>query len=127
MNKEHREILLNLPADQEFVLLARMTLCGLGMIAGMDVGLIDDLRAATDECCDCLMHQPKKADRLELKAQLDGERLHCCFRAVRTDETQEGEPTDYELSKCVLETLMPDVTLQHDACGVGTIGFSLPL
>jgi len=127
MNEERREILLNLPADQEFVLLARMALCGLGMIAGLDVGLIDDVRAATDECCDCLMHQRKKATRIEMKAWLDQERMHCCFRAIRTDEAQAGEPTDFELSRCVLETLMPDVTLQQDACGVGTIGFSLPL
>lgn len=124
---EHREILLSLPADQEFVLLARMALCGLGMIAGLDVGLIDDVRAATDECCDCLLHQKNKAERIELKAWLDQERLHCCFRAIRTEKAQEGELGDFELSRCVLETLMPDVTLQHDTCGVGAIGFSLPL
>lgn len=127
MNNNRHEILLNLPADQEFVLLARMALCGLGMIGGLDVGLIDDLRAATDECCDCLMHQSRKAERIELKAWLDDERLHCCFRAIGTGETLDGAQSDQELSRCVLETLMPDVTLQHDECGVGAIGFSLPL
>ncbi len=127
MNAEHREILLNMPATQEFVLLARMALSGLGMIAGLDVGLIDDVRAATDECCDCLLHQQRKAARIELKAWVDGERMHCCFQAIRADETQDGPQNDTELSRCVLETLMPDVTLLHDACGVGSIGFSLPL
>lgn len=119
--------MLNLPADQEFVLLARMAMCGLAMIAGLDVGLIDDVRSATDECCDCLLHQPKKAERIELKAWLEADRLHCCFKAIRTDELQGGATADLELCRCVLETLMPDVTLQTDVCGVGTIGFSLPL
>ena len=127
MSAEHQEILLNLPADQEFVLLARMTLCGLGMIAGLDVGLIDDVRAATDECCDCLMHQSMKTQRIEMRAWLDGERLHCCFQAIHADELQPDAQTDHEVSRCVLETLMPDVSLHLDACGVGSIGFSLPL
>lgn len=127
MDTQQREIMLNLPADQEFVLLARMTLCGLGMIAGLDVGLIDDVRAATDECCDCLMHQSKIAERIELRAWLSGGRMHCCFRGVYSRESAPGQPVDQELSRCVLETLMPEVSIQKDACGLGTIGFSLPL
>ena len=43
MADQQREVILKLPADKEFVLLARMTLSGLGMIAGLDVDLIDDL------------------------------------------------------------------------------------
>jgi hypothetical protein len=127
MNEKQHEIMLDLPADQEFVLLARMALSGLGMIGGLDVGLIDDVRAAADECCDCLMHQSRKAERIKLTAWLDCGRMHCCFKAIRADEAQDGEPGDLEVSRCVLETLMPDVTLEKDACGVGTIGFSLPL
>lgn len=127
MNVEQHEIMLTLPADQEYVLLARMALCGLGMIAGLEVGLIDDVRAATDECCDCLLHQAQKAEKLEIRAWLSGERMHCCFRGVYSQEPSGLIPGDQELSRCVLETLMPDVTIHKDACGVGTIGFSLPL
>ena len=65
MADKQGEIMLSLPADKDYVLLARMVLSGLGMLAGMDVGLIDDLRTATNECCDCLLHQPMKAERLE--------------------------------------------------------------
>lgn len=127
MNDLKREIALSLPADQEFVLLARMALCGLGMLAGLDVGLIDDLRAATDEVCDCLLHQKRKAERIELKAWFTETRLHCAFKAVRANEQYAGECSDQELSRCVLETLMPDVALINDDCGVGEISFSLPL
>lgn len=127
MNDLKHEIMLSLPADREFVLLARMTLCGLGMLGGLDVGLIDDLRAATDEVCDCLLHQAKKAGRIELRAWLTDVRLHCSFKATRTGEAYVGECGDHEVSRCVLETLMPDVALINDDCGVGEISFSLPL
>ena len=127
MPEKRGEITLNLPADRDFVLLARMALSGLGMIAGLDVDLIDDLRAATDECCDCLLHQPVRADRLELRARVEGGRLYCCLNAVRSGGASDLPQSDLEITRSVLETLMPEVTLQCDTCGVGSIGFSLPV
>lgn len=127
MADKNGEILLSLPADKDFVLLARMALSGLGMLAGLDVDLIDDIRTATDECCDCLLHQPIRADRLELRARIDNGRLYCCLNAVRSNGPSDLPQSDLEITRGVLETLMPDVTLQGDACGVGSIGFSLPV
>jgi len=127
MADQQGEIRLSLPADREYVLLARMAVSGLGMLAGMEVGLIDDLRAATDECFDCLLHQPVKAERLELRARIEDGRLYCCLNAVRGGGASELPPGDLEITRGVLETLMPDVSLLCDACGVGSIGFSLPV
>jgi hypothetical protein len=127
MADKQGEIMLSLPADRDFVLLARMALSGLGMLAGLDVDLIDDLRSATDECCDCLLHQPVKAERLELRARIEEGRLYCCLNAVRSGSASDLPTDDLEITRGVLETLMPDVSLQCDACGVGSIGFSLPL
>ena len=121
------EVSLSLPADREYVLLARMALSGLGMLAGLDVDLIDDLRTATDECCDCLLHQPAKAERLEIRARMDAGRLYCCLNAVRSGGASDLPINDLEITRGVLETLMPDVTLECDSCGVGSIGFSLPV
>ncbi len=121
------EITLSLPADREFVLVARMAVSGLGMLAGLDVDLIDDLRAATDECCDCLLHQPVRAERLELRARVVEGRLHCCLNAVRSGGISDLPVGDLEITRGVLETLMPDVSLECDSCGVGSIGFSLPV
>ena len=127
MADKRGEIMLSLPADKDFVLLARMALSGLGMLAGLDVDLIDDLRTATDECCDCLLHQPVRADRLELRARVENGRLYCCLNALRNGGTSDLPQSDLEITRGVLETLMPDVSLQCDACGVGSIGFSLPV
>ena len=127
MAEKKGEIYLSLPADREFVLLARMAISGLGMLAGLDVDLIDDLRTATDECCDCLLHQLKPAQRLEIKASVHSGRLHCCLNAVRSGGMSDLPIHDLEITRGVLETLMPDVTLECDSCGVGSIGFSLPV
>ena len=121
------EILLTMPADREFVLLARMAVSGLGMLAGLDVDLIDDLRTATDECCDCLLHQPVRAERLELRARVQDGRLYCCMNAIRSNGPSDLPQSDLDVTRGVLETLMPEVSLQCDACGVGSIGFSLPV
>lgn len=127
MADQQREVILKLPADKEFVLLARMTLSGLGMIAGLDVDLIDDLRTAIDECFDCLLHQPIRAQAMEMRARVENGRLYCCLNAVRSGGSSDLPQSDLEITRGVLETLMPDVTLQCDACGVGSIGFSLPV
>ena len=127
MADKQDEIVLSLPADRDFVLLARMVVSGLGMLAGLDVDLIDDLRTATDECCDCLLHQPIRAERLELHARVQNGRLYCCMNAKRSGGVSDLPQSDLEITRGVLETLMPDVTLQCDACGVGSIGFSLPV
>ena len=127
MAAKQEEIILSFPANHDFVMLARMAISGLGMIAGLDVDLIDDLRTATEECCDCLLHQPIRTERLELRARMDGGRLYCCLNAVRSDGESDLPQGDLEITRGVLETLMPDVTLQCDTCGVGSIGFSLPV
>ena len=127
MAAKQEEIILSFPANHDFVMLARMAISGLGMIAGLDVDLIDDLRTATEECCDCLLHQPLAADRLELKASMHSGRLHCCLNAIRSQGQSDLPMNDLEITRGVLETLMPDVTLECDSCGVGSIGFSLPV
>ena len=52
-----REVRLTIPARQDYALVASMTLCGLGMAAGLDMDLLGDLRTVTCESMDCLLHQ----------------------------------------------------------------------
>ena len=127
MADKQGEVILSLPADKEHVLLARMALSGLGMLAGLDVDLIDDLRTAVDECFDCLLHQPIRTDRVEMHARVENGRLYCCLNALRAGGSSDLPQSDLDVTRGVLETLMPDVSLQCDACGVGSIGFSLPV
>ncbi len=124
---EYREISLTLPANGEYALIARLAVSGLGMLSGLEVGLIDDLRSAVDESCDCLTHQPAAAARLTVRAGLDGARLNCRIEAERTGAPGAQTPLDLDVTRGILETLMPDVRLEADERGVYAVAFSLPV
>lgn len=120
-------ISLSLPADMEFALVARLALNGFGLLVGLDVDLLDDLRTVTDECCDCLLHQAVTLTEILISAQVREDRLHCRFCAVRGQEATREELQDMEITRGILETLFPDVQLHCDEDGVCCIELSMPL
>jgi len=118
---------LILPAGMDYLLVARMTLTGFGMLTGLDVDQIDDLRIIADECCSCLLHQGKSLKEISISSVVRKKRFCCCFIGERATKTT-GEPVqDKEITRCVLETLLPDVHLHHDEYGVYRIDVSMPL
>ena len=122
-----KSILLHMPADMEFALVARLALNGFGLLAGLDVDALDDLRTVTDECCDCLLHQAVSLTGIQISAEVREDRLYCRFCAVRGQEPTREELQDMEITRGVLETLFPDVNLHCDEDGVCCIEISMPL
>ncbi len=120
-------IQLTIPADMEHVLVARMALSGFGMLAGLEVDLIDDLRTSTDECCDCLLHQGIVVKEVQICAGVREGRLYCRFCAMRGDQYREESVQDKDITLGILETLLPDVHLHCDEDGVCCIEFSMPV
>ncbi len=120
-------ISLALPADMEYVLVARMALSGFGMVAGLDVDMIDDLRTITDEVCDCMLHQAVKLTEFHLAATVQEGRLCCRFCGVRGEERTHEAAQDKEITRGILETLLPDVEIHCDDDGVCCIEFSMPV
>lgn len=80
MDKLH-EISLQLSAETEDLLIARMAVSGLGMLANLDADTIGDLRIVTNECCDCLIHQPIFTRSLLIQGWIANERLTVVFTA----------------------------------------------
>lgn len=125
--EQGREMELKTPADMEYALVVRMAMSGFGMLAGLDVDLIDDLRTVTDECFDCLLHQSLMLEEIHVSATLEEGCLRCKFCAVRGD-TETGEPPqDEEVTRCILETLVPNLQLHCDEHGVQCIDFSMSI
>lgn len=120
-----KSITLTLPADMEYALVARMALSGFGMLAGLDVDLIEDLRTITDECFDCLMHQMISLKQFTVSAEIRDQKLHCSFCGIRSGEAASGQAPDAEITRCILETLVPYVQLHCDENGVCCIEFSM--
>lgn len=125
-NQQHeKSFQLTLPADKEFVLVARMALSGFGMLAGLDVDLLDDLRTITDECCDCLTHQMVLLQEIQIFATIKDQKLECRFCGVRGTQSASHVITDTDITRCILETLVPYVQLHCDESGVCCIEFSM--
>ena len=118
---------LSIPAQTEDALVARMALSGAGALAGLDVDLLGDLRTVTDECIDCLRHQPNAPARVRVEAGIADGRFQLAFEAEERGAAPAREPLDLEITRGVLETLMPDVRLLTDAGGVYRIECSMPV
>lgn len=126
MNKP--EISLRVPGRMEYALVLRLALGGVAILKDLDAGTLDDLRAASDEACDCLLHQSMAAQWLELNVTDGGDRLTVSFSAEFSGEDGDGcGEEEVEISRAVLETLVPQVGLEKADCGcVCRIDLTLP-
>ena len=122
-----REVRLSIPAEESYAPVATLALSGLGMVLGLDVDLLGDLRTVVSECLDCLMHQAARPASIEMKAYVQEGQLCVCFRACEREKCAEGDELALEITRGVLETLMPQVALDVDENGVHGIECSMPV
>ena len=113
-----QEITLRVPGKREYALVLRLALGGVAMLKDLDAGALDDLRAASDEAVDCLLHQGREVSWLTLRVQDGGDRLTV---RICAEFSGEGELTvdadEAEVSRAVLETLIPEVEMCTQDCG----------
>ena len=113
-----QEITLRVPAKREYALVLRLALGGVAVLKDLDAGALDDLRNASDEAVDCLLHQGREVSWLTLNVLDGGDKL-----TVRVCAEFEGERTaapdedEVEISRAVLETLIPEVDMCTRDCG----------
>jgi hypothetical protein len=122
-----QEITLRVPGKREYALVLRLALGGVAVLKDLDAGALDDLRNASDEAVDCLLHQGREVSWLTLNVLDGGDKL-----TVRVCAEFEGERTaapdedEVEISRAVLETLIPEVDMCTRDCGC-VEAFSLTL
>ena len=127
MNELNREVRLNIPADAAYAPVATLALSGLGMIAGLDVDLLGDLRTVTTEAIDCLLNQAGRPQCIEICGCVEEGMLRVRFCAMHRCRVQDQDELDLEITRCVLETLMPQVALEADEDGVHDILCAMPV
>ena len=121
------EISLLIPANREDVLVARMALSGLGVVAGLDADMVGDLRTVTNECCDFLLHQAALPKNIIIEGWVEDGRLYLHLTGQGDGGPGDGQHVNCEVARCVLETLMPQVSVDcHDGC-VSGITCSTPI
>lgn len=122
---EQHEMHLAIPANAKDVLVMRMAVSGFGMLCGLDVDLIGDLRTVTNECCDCLLGRARVPQKLIADASVADGRLVLTFTAEGVGE-REGQPVDRDIAYGILSTLMPEISLREDELGIVQIVCSMP-
>ena len=123
----NREVRLTIPADMAYAPVATLALSGLGMIAGLDVDLLGDLRTVTTEALDCLLNQAGRPQCIEICAGVENGMLCVRFCAQQRTRMQEADELDIDITRGVLETLMPQVALETDENGVHNILCAMPV
>ena len=124
---ESKAIRLTIPADASWVLAVRMALAGAGALMGLSVDLLDDLRSAADEACDCLLHQPRQIRSIDVLCRLEGGIVHTVFSCQWGSAAQDNAEWDIAVTKSILETLVPYVMLKTDGTGIWEIDLKLPV
>lgn len=123
----NREVRLTIPADMAYAPVATLALSGLGMIAGLDVDLLGDLRTVVTEALDCLLNQAGRPQCIEICAGMANGRLSVTFCAQNRCRMQAADALDLDITRGVLETLMPQVALEADEDGVHHILCAMPV
>ena len=115
---ERQEITLRVPGQREYALVLRLALGGVAMLKDLDAGALDDLRNASDEAVDCLLHQGRSVRWLTLRAADGGDTLNVSICAEFEGEASALVDADETaVSRAVLETLIPQVDMQTAECG----------
>lgn len=121
------EISLRVPGKQEYVLVIRTALGGVAVLKDLNVDALDDLRMATDEACDCLLHQGRSVAFIALNVYDGGKQLTVSLEADFEGECIEECEDMTAITKAVLETLIPCVEMDQSPCGcIKRIDMTLP-
>ena len=113
-----QEITLRVPGKREYALVLRLALGGVAILKDLDAGALDDLRSASDEALDCLLHQGREVEWLTLYVLDGGDTLtvRICAEYAQGGEFSADED-ELEISRAVLETLIPQVEMRAKDCG----------
>lgn len=113
-----QEITLRVPGAAEYALVLRLALGGVAILKDLDAGALDDLRSASDEAVDYLLHQGREVEWLTLYVLDGGDTLTVRICAEFTGEGAfTPDEDEMEISRTVLETLIPQVEMCTKDCG----------
>lgn len=117
---------MKIPAREDFTLLLRMAIAGVGALYDVPVDVMDDLRSAIDESCDLLLHQDFRVQCLTLTCEDKKDSLHVSLSAAKGCIQQAQQPADADMAKLIIGTLVRQVDLEQDENGVHTVRMILP-
>ena len=121
------ELNLTIPADSRWLLALRSSLSAVGAIAGLSLDTIEDMRIAVDEAFDLLAHQPRSLEAIMLICNIEEDKLNVRLEGKRSFSPQQCVPADAETARLVIGTLVADIHLEGDSCGIHSVCMSMPV
>ena len=106
-------IVLNLPADENLMLVIRLTAAGVIARAGVTVDRMDEIKMAVEEACGCLMEQRNPPKRIELTFRAREDGLLIRAEALGAEpETGDADADALEIMACILNALADHVEFE---------------
>ena len=119
-------MILSVPASPEWGLVVRTSLGAVGVMANLSLDVIDDLRSAVEEAFELVTHQERLVENVTLTCKMEDDTIHIALEAQRAADAQKCEMKDPEVAQLIIGTLVTEVKLEGDQCGVYTVRMSLP-
>ena len=120
------KMILTVPASPEWGLVVRTSLGAVGVMANLSMEVIDDLRTAVEEAFELVTHQERKVENVTLGCQMEADKIHISLEAQRAADAQACAMMDPEVAQLIIGTLVTEVKLEGDQCGIYTVRMSLP-
>lgn len=119
-------MLLSVPASPEWGLVVRTTLGAVGVMANLSLDVIDDLRSAVEEAFELVTHQERQVEKVILSCKMEEGKIFITLEAQRAPNAQACDMMDPEVAQLIIGTLVTEVKLEGDQCGIYTVRMSLP-
>lgn len=118
---------LKVPAQQNMMLVLRLTTAGVVARTGLTVDRMDDVKMAVEEACNCLMDGENPPSRIALRFEDKGEALlisvcgDCDCGGSIIEEDEAG------IVRCILESLVDGVDVRMHENGIGALELRVAL
>lgn len=120
-------MILTVPPGNEWSLVVRTTLGAVGVMANLTLDMVDDLRSAVEEAFELVTHQERQVENVSLIVKIEEGYIHITLEAQRAQNSQACARIDPEVAQLIIGTLVTDVKLEGDKCGIYTVRMSLPV
>lgn len=111
------EVRLAVPATPEFLRLARVTASGIASRLGFTIDEVDDLRLAIDELCFVLIGNRDRDGTVDLRYQIDHDRLE--VDGVASFPAGEKDLALNDFTRQILSALLDEYDVSRDEDGRG--------
>lgn len=117
---------MSIPAVEEFATLASNSIKACCAIYNMDLSVLDDISIASLEALCCMRSQPFRADSIMIECVNETNGVVIEFTSLSSQVRENDTEQDDDITRGILEVLVPKVNILSDERGIFCITFFFP-